>query len=284
MTIKEVKQMSEIAENRQLVVPGEVLAEGMDYLPGDGAYRNQKNILSSTLGLVEFKGRLVKVIPLNGKYMPKKDDPVIGIVKEVGYNKWTLDLNGPYDAFMLVGDASDRYIDTNRDKLASIFGVGDAVICQIKKIDENLAVFVTARGPGLRKLHEGRIIHVKAAKIPRIIGKSASMVKMIKEFTGTRMFVGQNGIIWVDGGDEALAVEAVRKIEAEAHVPGLTDRMKAFLSEKTGKTFEEIEASRPSETPSTGARGFQPPVREAREFRENAGPSGEDDLFQGESE
>lgn len=222
--------MSEKVENRQLVVPGEVLAEGMDYLPGEGTYRNQKQILASMLGLVEFKGRLVRIIALNGKYIPKADDPVIGIVTEVSYNKWNVDINCPYPALMLVGDASDRYIDTNKDKLSSFFDVGDAIICQIKRIDETMTAFVTARGPGLRKLHEGRLIKVQAAKVPRIIGRSASMVKMIKEHTGSRMFVGQNGIIWIEGGDEELAIAAVRKIEREAHIPGLTDRMSEFLT------------------------------------------------------
>ncbi len=231
--------MPENVENRQLVVPGKVLAKGMEFLPGDGAYRDKDEIRASVLGLVNFKGRAIRVIPLNGKYFPKRDDPVIGIIKEVGYNSWNLDINCPYEARMLVGDASDRYIDTNRHKLASVFNVGDAVICQIKKVDENMAVFVTARGPGLRKVTEGELIRVKAAKIPRIIGKNASMVKMIKEYTESRMFVGQNGIVWVQGGNSELVKKAIRKIEAEAHMPGLTDRMKEFLAKETGKTIED---------------------------------------------
>lgn len=231
--------MSEKVENRQLVVPGKVLAEGMEFLPGDGAYRDNDEIRASVLGLVNFRGRAIKVIPLNGKYLAKRDDPVIGIIKNVGYNSWSLDINSPYEARMLVGDASDRYIDTNRHKLASIFGIGDVVICQIKKVDENMMVFVTARGPGLRKVHEGNLVYVKAAKIPRIIGKNASMVKLIKEFTESRVFVGQNGIIWIQGGDEALAEKAVKKIEAEAHQVGLTDKMKEFLSKESGKPIKE---------------------------------------------
>ena len=108
--------MSENVENRQLVVPGKVLAEGMEFLPGDGAYRDNNEIRASVLGLVNFRGRAIKVIPLNGKYLAKRDDPVIGIIKNVGYNSWSLDINSPYEARMLVGDASDRYIDTNRHK------------------------------------------------------------------------------------------------------------------------------------------------------------------------
>ncbi|MBR9681473.1 MAG: RNA-binding protein [Candidatus Altiarchaeota archaeon] len=246
--------MSENVENRQLVVPGKILAKGMEFLPGDGAYRDQDEIRASVLGLVNFKGRAIKVIPLNGKYLPKRDDPVIGIITEVGYNSWNLDINATYTARMLVGDASDRYIDTNRHKLASVFGVGDAVICQIKKVDENMAVFVTARGPGLRKVHDGKLVYVNAAKIPRIIGKGASMVKMIKEYTETRMFVGQNGIVWIQGGNEELAEKAVLKIEAEAHLVGLTDKMEQFLSKESGKTINRDE---PKPEPEAVAEGTE---------------------------
>jgi exosome complex component RRP4 len=47
------------------------------------------------------------------------------------------------------------------------------------------------------------------------------------------MFVGQNGVIWIDGEpqDVALAMAAIRKIEDEAHTSGLTDKVKAFLEE-----------------------------------------------------
>ena len=55
---------------------------------------------------------------------------------------------------------------------------------------------------------------------------------MIKEATGTKISVGQNGLVWVSGEDaskELLAVHAIQKIEAESHISGLTDRIKAFL-------------------------------------------------------
>ena len=58
------------------------------------------------------------------------------------------------------------------------------------------------------------------------------MITLIKEATGTKISVGQNGIVWLSGEDssqELLALKAIEKIEAESHVSGLTDRIKAFL-------------------------------------------------------
>jgi exosome complex component RRP4 len=216
-------------DERNLVVPGEKIVDGMDYLPGDGTHRAGSEIRADVLGLADVRDRLVKVIPLSGRYMPKREDPVIGVIKEVRYNNWDVDINSPYDATMMLADASERFLDPKKDLLSKVFGLGDVVICKIKNIEENMGVLLTARGPGLRKLTGGRILKVKPSKIPRIIGKSASMIKMIKERTGTHLFVGQNGLIWLEGGNEELAIKVIRKIEKEAHVSGLTDEITKIL-------------------------------------------------------
>ena len=55
---------------------------------------------------------------------------------------------------------------------------------------------------------------------------------MIKDYTGCRITVGQNGMAWIYGDDpqkELIAIKAIEKIQAESHIPGLTDRIKKFL-------------------------------------------------------
>ena len=44
--------------------------------------------------------------------------------------------------------------------------------------------------------------------------------------------------------------KAVKLIEEEAHVPGLTDRIKKFLEKATGKKIEMIEEPEPEESPT----------------------------------
>ena len=66
-----------LIKDKDIVVPGDVLAEGMDYLPAGGAFREKDNLISSQLGLVSISGRLIRVIPLSGRYMPKRGDNVI---------------------------------------------------------------------------------------------------------------------------------------------------------------------------------------------------------------
>jgi len=220
-------------ENRKLVTPGESIIEGMDYLPGNGTHRSGSEIRASVLGLSDIRDRLVKVIPLSGVYMPKRDDPVIGVIKEVRYNNWSVNINSPYEATMMLGDASERFLDPRKDKLGKVFAIGDVVICKIKNVEENMSVLVTARGPGLRKITEGKLLDIEPSRIPRIIGKNASMVKMIKDKTESRIFVGQNGKISISGGNVELAERVIRRIEANAHLSGLTDSIKEYLEGET---------------------------------------------------
>lgn len=217
---------------KQIVVPGETLARGLDFLPGEGTYRDGETIRSSVLGLSATAGRLVKVIPLGGRYIPKEGDLVIGVVNEVRFSNWEMDINSPYGATLPISEATDQYIDTRRDDLSSFYDVGDTVIAEIIVVDDHMNVNVTLRGPGLRKLREGKVVDVASAKVPRIIGKSGSMVRLIKEATGCQIVVGQNGKVWLKGpnaGSEEKAMRAIRTVEAEAHTSGLTDRIKALL-------------------------------------------------------
>ena len=84
---------------------------------------------------------------------------------------------------------------------------------------------------GPRKLRDGRVLTVNAKKIPRIIGSKKSMLTLLRDKTGCRVVVGQNGIIWLDGPEEnmELVVEAILKITRESHTKGLTDRISEYL-------------------------------------------------------
>ena len=60
-----------LAQDKEIVVPGETIATGMSFLPGKGAYRENDKILAQRLGMVSVEGKVIKLIPLSGKYIPK---------------------------------------------------------------------------------------------------------------------------------------------------------------------------------------------------------------------
>ena len=66
-----------LVKDKDIVIPGQELALGMDFLPASGTCRDNDKIIASQLGLISLNGRLIKIIPLNGKYVPKKGDNVI---------------------------------------------------------------------------------------------------------------------------------------------------------------------------------------------------------------
>jgi len=225
--------MSEIkVKDKEISVPGEVLAVGMDVLPGAGTYRDGEKIVANRLGLVMMDGRTIKLLPLSGRYMPRTNDTIICKVIDVGFNGWRLDTNSAYSAMLSMKDATSEFIQRGAN-LTQYYDLGDHIVCQIVNVTSQKLIDVTMKGPGLRKLKGGRIIEVDANKVPRIIGKQGSMVVMIKEATQCNIIVGQNGLIWIDGEpmNELHAIQAIRKISAESHTTGLTDKIKEFLEQ-----------------------------------------------------
>lgn len=228
--------MGLLVKDKEIAVPGEVLAEGMDYLPADGAFRDGDKIISSRVGLISVDGRAIKLIAMSGGYAPKRGDTIIGKVIDVMMSGWRIDTNSAYPAVLNVKDATSEFVKKTAD-LRRFFDLGDYVTTKIINVTSQKLVDVTMKGPELKKLRGGQIIKVNPHKVPRIIGKQGSMVSMIKQATGCRITVGQNGIVWLQGTDpdkELLAVNTIKKIEAEAHTSGLTDKIKGYL-EKGGK-------------------------------------------------
>jgi len=224
-----------IVNDKDLVVPGEELAKGMDFLPGKGTYRDGENIVASIVGIINIDGRTMKIIPLAGKYIPKRNDTIVGQVKDILMSGWIIDTGSAYDAVLNVKDASSDFIEKGAD-LTQYFNFGEYIVAKIVNVTSQNLIDITMRGPGLHKLTHGRVIKINTNKVPRVIGKQGSMVSMIKQATGCRITVGQNGLVWLQGEPEKeiIAVSTIKMIEKNAHKTGLTETIKAFLEKETG--------------------------------------------------
>ncbi|MCX6707802.1 MAG: exosome complex RNA-binding protein Rrp4 [Candidatus Woesearchaeota archaeon] len=259
-----------MVKDKDVVVPGEVLATGMDYLPSFGTYRLGDDIRASKLGLVKTEGKVVKIIPLSGRYLPKRGDTLVAEVIDVLMSGWLLNFNSAYSAMLSMKEATARFITKGSD-LTRIFAIGDYVTCQIINVTSQKLVDVSMRGPGLRKLDGGRVIEVNTNKVPRIIGKEGSMISMIKNATACRITVGQNGFLWLQGEPELenVAILAIRKIEQEAHTDGLTERIKEFLEKNLkGMKIPERKDIKEEENGGGGSGGYR------REYSNEGGHGG----------
>ncbi|MBD3208898.1 RNA-binding protein [Candidatus Woesearchaeota archaeon] len=252
-------------QDKEVVVPGQVVATGMEYLPADGAYRLDDEIRANRLGLIKIEGKVIKSIPLTGVYLPQKNDVVVGRVIDILMSGWRLDINSPYSAVLPIKDATFDFIAKGAD-LTKYFDLDDYVVAKIIQVTSQNLVDVTCKGQGLHKLDGGRILKVGPHKVPRIIGTKGSMITMVKKATNCRVIVGQNGRIWLSGepDKEHVAVKAIKMIEDLAHTVGLTEQVKSFLAEQTGLSADALtvkEEDLVAERPKDEQRHRRPPRR-----------------------
>ncbi len=229
--------------SRDIVVPGEVLTEDTkDFLPGRGTIFNKDRtkIISLNIGLKQIKRNYINVIPLRGFYTPRPGDKIIALVTDKNPVKYRCDINAKDEGILkpkntvkrgkprgFRGGPPDR-----NDNSTEKYDIGDILIVKVLSADRLNKPELTTVGKYLGKRRDGLVISIDPPKIPRVIGRSGSMIKMLKDLTKCNIFVTQNGRIWLKGEDiahERLLIDAVRKIEKEAHTVGLTDRMSEYI-------------------------------------------------------
>jgi exosome complex component RRP4 len=224
---------------REVVLPGDLLDIGK-LKAGAGTYVQDGRIYAAQLGIKSVKANFVNVIPLGGRYIPSPGDTVIGKVVDIGPSNWFIDINSPYQAPLHVNEVPWRvdFGDTAR-----FMNIGDTLLAKVLMVDETKRVQVTMKEQGLRKLQGGQVMEISHSKVPRVIGKGGSMIQMIKTMTNTRIFIGQNGRVWLDGDIESIlfAIRAIKMIEDNAQASHLTEKVREYLESATKKV--QVEAS-----------------------------------------
>lgn len=199
----------------KLVIPGELVSERRMKL-GPHVFVEDGKIYSDTVGLVKIDRGVVRVVPLQGKYMPKAGDIVIGIVAGEEYSYYIIDINSFYYSFV------------SKEEVRVPLKKGSIISAKIVKVDEINAATLS----DIRVFRGGEILTVSPVKVPRVIGKNASMLNLLKRNTACSLMVGMNGRIWVKGGNIELLKKALAKIERESHLSNLTLRIQKMLEKE----------------------------------------------------
>ena len=216
---------------RKVVIPGEVIFKGEDYLPGEGTEKRGDEIVAIRYGLAEEANKLVKVISLSGVYQPRRGNVVIGRVENLTFYGWVIDIDSPEGAFLPLQEVPGF---VSKDGLAEIMDIGDMVAAKIIGIGGR-GIDLTIKLRGLGKIEDGLIIKINSNKVPRVIGKEGSMINLIKEESGCNITVGQNGLIWIKGNkieDELLVKRAITFITEKSFTSGLTEEVKEWFEEE----------------------------------------------------
>ena len=227
-------------KDRDFVVPGDEIVKSMDYLPGKNCFREGDSIFAKRLGVVSIENRVISVIPLSGVYIPRTGDMVIGEVEDIQSNGWIVNINSPSSVFLPLSGVRE-FIDTSKTDLSNVYNVRDIIYAKVSSVNSMESIHISMQDIRSRKFRGGRIVKIGPAKVPRLIGKQGSMINLIKTNTECKISVGQNGIVWLYGEKEDLAIKAINMIEEESYINGLTDKISELLgaSEKKEKDSDE---------------------------------------------
>jgi len=111
--------MSYLIKKRQFVTPGDLLAEG-NYKPGENTFKEGKKIYSTMIGLSNDIGRNVFVVALNGCYIPRVGDYVIGKIIALRLGSWIVDITSPYNAILFTSEVVDRPFNSRKEEMTRI--------------------------------------------------------------------------------------------------------------------------------------------------------------------
>lgn len=198
---------------RKIVLPGDLIYEKAERT--NNTYIYEGKTFSKILGI--FDDTRDNLIRLEGAWKPHIGNNIVGIISTVGRNVCNVYLNYASEG-ILVMSRNSRYKPV----------VGDVIESTVTNIEKKNVVVMDRARP----ITDGMLIKVKSSKIPRVVGKADSMVKEIEELTETQINVGVNGFIWIRGKEINNAIKAIRRIEKEAHIQGLTDRIREMLTNK----------------------------------------------------
>ena len=211
---------------RKLVLPGDLMETKSK--PGRGIFRKDGRVHASIVGHSSDKSGYINVNGIKGRYNPKTGDKIVAVCAETGPSIWRMDIGASFNSTLHHSESGWKvpFGDTAR-----FLSIGDAVWAEIFMVDAAGSHQISLKKDDCRKLYSGTIVKINPTNVPRVIGKQGSMITTIREKTQTRIQIGQNGYIWIDGkGDDiSLAQKAVEMINEEATSKGLTKKIEKLL-------------------------------------------------------
>ncbi|RLG59055.1 hypothetical protein DRN86_04830 [Candidatus Geothermarchaeota archaeon] len=221
-----------LKEDKNIVVPGEVV-ERDPKKAGENTKVTERGVVSTRLGVIQKVGRKISIIPYSGPYRPRDGDLVIGVVVGYAPNGWFVDIGAGVKAFLPATERFKGKFDPRIHDLKEAFKLGDVLAAKILVAERLGAPLLTLRGnKNLGKMSTNWFIKVPVVKIARIIGKKGSMLRILEKGTNSRVMVGQNGVLAIEGTYEAYVKikKAVNLISEKTFLKGLTEQVSKLIA------------------------------------------------------
>ncbi|MCZ7362023.1 MAG: S1 RNA-binding domain-containing protein, partial [Candidatus Methanoperedens sp.] len=117
--------------DKKLVIPGDFLSDE-EKLADEGTYVENGKVFSSVLGIASIKDR-IRVVPFAGKYIPRSGDLIVGVVKEISFSNWIVDIRSPYDGLLHISEFPRRIENEDMPKYLNI---GESIMTLVSDVDE----------------------------------------------------------------------------------------------------------------------------------------------------
>ena len=222
--------MKKLESKKRYVLPGDFITTAPLRLQ-DNVVLEGKRVISTTIGLSDVSTDSVRVISLNGIYMPKMDDLVIGTIQSIFGNSWFADINSCYQGMLLGQDVFGRGSYPTTSEMKDRLDKGDIIYARIANSDRQREPLISIADKNLGKIDSGELIKISPTKIPRL---TRSMIQTIEASTNATITVGQNGLIILkcdNSTDLKKTIASVKMIDMAQHDANLEEKIQNFLDE-----------------------------------------------------
>ena len=225
--------------SKKIVIPGMAIDKNIRVgKVGDYIIKDDRGLVPVLLGVVQQARNMIDLIPYKNVYKPSKGDYVIGVVVSYAPNGWILDIGAYTKAFLSASEfVTNRRFDPRRDELSRYLSIGDVVGVKISDV-RRLGYFgatikssLDDKDKKMGKIKNYYMLKVTTTKLPRIIGKRGSMIKLIKQKVKGDLVIAQNGVILFKGSYDnyLLLKKIINLIAAKTFASGLTDTVADIL-------------------------------------------------------
>ncbi len=204
---------------KQIVIPGELISDERKRL-GSNVFVSEGKIYSKVFGITDKQNETADVVPLEGQYIPRSEDAVIGIVDRVIFAGYGIDINSAAKSFI------------PKSAMRNEIRLGDVIAAKIQGVNEVKEAELTYP----KVLSRGEVIEITPVRSPRLIGKNGSMLNLLQEGTDSEIFVGKNGRVWAREGNIELLKKVVKFIDENSYKSNLTNAVEEFFKKQKVKT------------------------------------------------
>jgi exosome complex component RRP4 len=185
-----------------LVIPGEVIAEGDDFLRGHGTYveklNDKERLVASVCGHVERVNKLVSVIPMaSNLYQGQVGDLIVGRIVSIQAARWKVEIGDacktailPLSGVHLPGGVQRVRTQEDSREMRLLYQEGDLVTAEIHNVHHDGTLMLHTRSLKYGKLENGCLVVIPPSLIAR-------RKNHFCDIDGITLLLGMNGYIWI---------------------------------------------------------------------------------------